>query len=874
MNKNLLSDVKVGVDVDINMDISVEANVEANMDVNMKAGSFDLDNSSRCVKKFLRDRRSFFFFIAIAALILILGQMGHVDVRQVSQVGQVSQVRQAAIDARLGRGQSWISAWFGISQFGISQADASSAPYSWSVPGSDSASGSGLTLASHRGFQQVSEDGFGSRHNSYAWSSAWFKGKLYVGTNRDMLCYLAVVFGTDPTLIDDADCDNPDYRGEIWAYDPEGGGSWSRVYQSPLATPASGGAAVPRDQGYRGMVAVVEPDGTEALYIGGYTSKEVLPVNLPARLLRSVDGVNFTELHSSDSTTLGNADTFGLRSFTQYKGKLYMTANMNPPQRPRLLEANLATLSTSGTGTLDVRQVNPSSVQPFELEVFNNYLYVGTIDTQNGYSVLKTNCTGTAPYTFTPVVTHGAWRKDRAGQDGYNLNEYVLSMCVFQDRLYIGSGCGLGGYDFVAKVGPAPAELIRIEKNDKWQLVCGKKRTTPDGIKVPISHLTAGMGNPFSGYFWRMAVHRDWLYVATMDSSIALRNPDIMSLLDPNKVMPNGDYTQLVQMGLGLAGLVGFSPFDGGSSGLIDRVGENIVNILGGFDLWKTRNGVQWYPVTTTGFGDKFNIGARILVSTPLGLFIGTANPYNGAQVWLGDDHFPIAKNLQAEPTGDDPASVKLRWTVPADISTSSGGDVVSHIYRRQVLGRLGGSGDLFLGLLGEDKAGLRGLTEVASTTKQYYIDTDVEEGMTYLYQVSCATSGGGTSGGSGVDVELSDRSNISLCRVPNSATRVFTQRPRPDRKQGQWTQAVTLFNTTDTPLFSTMYYILEGLSTNTKLLNRSGTAENGSSYLQIPVSREGLLPGQRLQFQLRFSSPGSSGFNYVPFVNTDNVGP
>lgn len=841
MKKKLLSD--------INVDVNVEASsicVQGQGRVKNPSHSSRVENPCHSTKKVLRDRCSF-FWIAIAALILILCQLGHV---------------------------------------GVSQADAASSStgglqgnqqYSWA------GFGSGLPLTvptGQRGFQKVSEDGFGSRHNSYAWSSAWFKGKLYVGTNRDMLCYLSVVFGTDASLIDDADCESPDYRGEIWTYDPEGsgGGTWKRVYQSPLATPASGGAAVPRDQGYRGMVAVVEPgpDGTEALYIGGYTSKEVLPVNLPARLLRTVDGENFQELRSSDSSTLGNADTFGLRSFTQYKGKLYMTANMNPPQRPRLLEADLATVSgTSDSGTLDVRQVNPSAVQPFELEVFNNYLYVGTIDTQNGYSVLKTDCTGAAPYTFTPVVTHGAWRKDRSGKEAYNLNEYVLSMCVFQDQLYIGSGCGLGGYDFVAKVGPAPAELIRIDKNDTWQLVCGKKRTTPDGIKVPVSHLTAGMGNPFSGYFWRMAVHRDWLYVATMDSSITLRNPDIMSLLDPNKVAPNGDFTQalqFVQMGLGLAGLVGL-PLNGSTgSSLVDRVGDNIVNILGGFDLWKTRNGVQWYPVTTTGFGDKFNIGARTLVSTPLGLFIGTANPYYGAQVWLGDDHFPVARNLQAEPTGasgnteGEQGAVKLRWTAPADTA-------VSHIYRRQVLGRLGSasgtsgnrdSGDLFLGLLGEDKAGLRGLTEVATTAQQYYIDPNVEEGTTYLYQVSSEDGAG----------EVSDRSNISLCRVPGSNTRIFTQRPRPDRKQGQWTQSVTLLNTTDAPLFSTLYYILEGLSSNTTLLNRSGTADNGSQYLQVPVGREGLLPGQRLQLQLRFSGQGSSRLNYIPFVNTDTVGP
>jgi hypothetical protein len=843
--------------------------------------------------------------LAVVLIIMIFWQMGPANVANVANIANIADIVNVATVY--------------ASQVVVLEGAASSAPlpvYASQVGQQQSLwTGAGAgTVTQSRGFQKISEDGFGSRHNSYAWSSAWFKGKLYVGTNRDMICYLSVVFGVDASLITDADCQDPDYRGEIWAYNPENGGTWERVYQSPMATPASGGSAVPRDQGYRGMIAVVEPDGTEALYVGGFTSKEVLPVNLPARLLRSVDGVTFTEVKSSDSQTLKDSSIFGLRSFTMYNKKLYMTANMDPPQRPRLLEADLATLSaeSSGETTMDVRQVNSPDIQPFELEVFNNYLYVGTIDTTNGYSVLKTRATGNPPYTFTPVVTHGAWRKNRLGKESYNLNEYVLSMCVFQDRLYIGSGCGLGGYDFETNVGPASAELIRINKDDTWQLVCGMKRTTQDGIKVPLSHLPAGMGNPFTGYFWRMAVHHDWLYVATMDASIALRNPDVMSLLDPNKVAPNGDYTQLVQMGLGL---VGFSwPWSSSSSGndpaiksLVSRIGESATNLLGGFDLWKTRNGVQWFPVTTTGFGDKFNIGARTMVSTPIGLFIGTANPYYGAQVWLGEDSFPFARNLQTEPmegaASSDPDVVKLRWTAPADT-------VATHILRKQLLAGIGNrdypGDDLFVGILGEDNgsgedtggkasstpvtgssgsvsadngtsrrssradgnSGIRlsGLMEVAATAQQYYIDANVVEGAVYLYQVRCENAAG----------DVSELSNISLCRVPGNVAQILTPRPRPDRTQGQWTQQVTLFNTTDTTIVSALQYILEGLSSDTTVLNRSGTAENGSPYLQVPVGRGGLLPGQRLQLQLRFQGPRSSSprFNYIPFLNTDPVEP
>ena len=40
-------------------------------------------------------------------------------------------------------------------------------------------SGSVTVLAQH---------GFGDPQNSYAWAMGWFKGKLYVGTGRRVLC--------------------------------------------------------------------------------------------------------------------------------------------------------------------------------------------------------------------------------------------------------------------------------------------------------------------------------------------------------------------------------------------------------------------------------------------------------------------------------------------------------------------------------------------------------------------------------------------------------------------------------------------------------------------------------------------------------------
>ena len=93
-----------------------------------------------------------------------------------------------------------------------------------------------------------------------------------------------------------------------------------------------------------------------------------------------------------------------------------------------------------------------------------------------------------------------------------------------------------------------------------------------------------------------------------------------------------------------------------------DRIGrwfgiDNLVRFEAGFDLFRSEDGVQWCPVTTTGFGNPYNYGVRTMVGTPYGLFVGTANPFGpevavrtptgwvytpnprgGAEVWLGTE--------------------------------------------------------------------------------------------------------------------------------------------------------------------------------------------------------------------------------------------
>lgn len=58
-------------------------------------------------------------------------------------------------------------------------------------------------------------------------------------------------------------------------------------------------------------------------------------------------------------------------------------------------------------------------------------------------------------------------------------------------------------------------------------------------------------------------------------------------------------------------------------------------NAIEGFDFFVSEDGVNFVTISRDGLGDPHNHGVRTLTSTKEGLFIGTANPFFGAQVYL-----------------------------------------------------------------------------------------------------------------------------------------------------------------------------------------------------------------------------------------------
>jgi hypothetical protein len=221
-------------------------------------------------------------------------------------------------------------------------------------------------------------------------------------------------------------------------------------------------------------------------------------------------------------------------------------------------------------GNDNFRMVSPPGLRAFDILPFNGFLYVATYNPIEGYSVLKTDATGTPPYTFIPVVTNGGFAEPFYGKG-------ALSMHIFEGRLYVGTD--------------RPAEVIRINPDDSWDLIVGRPRETPDGMKSPLSGFGPGFDYEMNVHIWRMQAHDGWLYAGTCDQSTAWKEvPFINDMLEPYM----------------------------------------------GFDLFTTPDGERFTMITRTGFDHRLDYGVRTFASTPYGLFLGTTNEYYGTRVFRG----------------------------------------------------------------------------------------------------------------------------------------------------------------------------------------------------------------------------------------------
>ncbi|MTI95066.1 MAG: hypothetical protein FH749_06195 [Firmicutes bacterium] len=440
--------------------------------------------------------------------------------------------------------------------------------------------------------------------NNYAWSMTELNGYLYVGTARNIpySIFANQVLGDIP-IPEELTPENPMMAGEIWRYPLDGCGNWERVYRTPEYFV---------NLGFRFMVTYTTPDGETAIYAGALT----LTPNL--FMLKSTDGLNWRLLEN-------DIEGFSTRYMAEHRGKLYMGA------LPLMGQAGIQLYSSydperDGWELVDVNGApdrNPRGNVDLILS-YNDHLYVGTAR-YTGFELWRTLGAEPERDQWKLVVDKGA---------GDARNEHPWALAVFKDYIYLGTAIEAGVLSINPEqqlVPPKGFDVIRVDKYDNWELIVGGDPVVPTqpstGTRgLPLSGYSSGFGNISNAYCWQLQAQGDELYLGTFSWSVLV--PPFIPLLPQIicALLSANSQSNSLQINLPLDNLLQ------AISRLLMKLGKWFL----GFDLWKTRDGINWTPVSLNGLGNPHNYGVRMLyLAQNNDLYLGTANPFDGLEVWV-----------------------------------------------------------------------------------------------------------------------------------------------------------------------------------------------------------------------------------------------
>jgi hypothetical protein len=512
----------------------------------------------------------------------------------------------------------------------------------------------------------------GSPDNSYAWSAAWLDGALWIGTNRDVLCFdseAAPLLSLLGPLTGDCPepgplgnrLPGPGQRGEIWRYTPSSldtvghwglGGIWDLVYRSPSVLPLPGPLGgtrlnVPRDVGYRSMSVCDAGDGIRRLYVAS--------LGLPGRILY-LDGDDFVPtsgrgLHAHlRDLVLGRAD-LGFRALTCFKGRLWTSpagtlADVDTALHPVVYMNADPAAQGPWRAVVDVSSpdthplADPDNIGIFQMEAVGDYLWLSTINRVSGFELWRgdgRDCLvpwegdGHCRINWTKVIDAGAGRPPDLR--GPAVDNAGATLGVFGEDLYVGaSESGINRITL--------AELIRVpgaasppeadpSVPHEWELLVGWPRrdyADPAGRLPGLENLACERvgdmaDEPPAGW--------NGLPLTALDDDTAA--DDCLPTLNSG---PGWDLSGSGPLSLGtFSYLWRFQEHHGELFlGTLDVFSLIDPRLRAGFDLLRTADGLDWRRVSDDGFGNLFNYGARSILSVPgLGLVVGTANPFSGA---------------------------------------------------------------------------------------------------------------------------------------------------------------------------------------------------------------------------------------------------
>lgn len=318
----------------------------------------------------------------------------------------------------------------------------------------------------------------------------------------------------------------------------------------------------------------------------------------------------------------------------------------------------------------------------FDMTQYGSSLYVsictGTpenapdYNTMQSFAIVRGDVGSDGKWTWTSVV--GDTEKDGArytfGIDPERTRSGAANLMVFNDNLYIGEYNDEeiavermlfdNDFDFMNANFEQSVNFYRMDSDENIELVVGDADSMfPEGS---LSGLSSGFGRNENQYIWKMQVYDGKLYVGTYDAS---------SFLIPlneyvNDEKASEEWKDLVDV---YAAQICEND-DGVPKGLLECA-NYLKKADFGFDLYVTEDGVNFETITTDGFGDIYNHGCRAFGVTNEGLFVGTANPFYGAQVW-GLSYGDIQSDDDTDSEKDTDSSTDTSSVKDTDSSTDA----------------------------------------------------------------------------------------------------------------------------------------------------------------------------------------------------------
>ena len=436
-----------------------------------------------------------------------------------------------------------------------------------------------------------------ARQNSYAWSMTELGDYIYVGTARNMLSTAAISFASSnaqnynalpPSLIT-----GNDNCAEIWRYKKDNTCPWQKVFKSEPSE---------KIYGFRAMITHKTCNGS-AIYAASSGEK--------VALYKSTDGIKWIKIDTFN--VIGKSS----RALASLNGKLYMATLESGigGNTPYLYES-------SDPEKEHFKPVIDSSKKDFikdlnpmggidSLTVFNNKLYVG-ISTSTGAQIWRSNSKDPKNNQWTLIGDKGF---------GDTMNSDVMSTGIFKNHLYAAITKKFPLSLFM----PLGFDLIRIDTNDKWDLVVGGTPIVPScptygKRNKSISCLSSGFNNPFNIYGWQIAEYKDNLIITTYDGSTNIKTILQTYLYNKNlyiKKLGSKNYYTIINC----------------YRKIIDLICK--YNYPEGFDFYSSKDGCTFTPVVLNGLYNPNNYGGRTLFKTyDDKLYLGTANPFDGLEVW------------------------------------------------------------------------------------------------------------------------------------------------------------------------------------------------------------------------------------------------